>query len=130
MNRKGKQETKEAKWPGSPAYAAGRNEKLDGSWTTIGGGGNIAIGGSVGIMTSNRFTFSPDGRFTTESASGTSAPNIATSSKKNNAGRYTIDGYTIKLDFDNGDSKKLFFCFYGKDKTVLRIAGSNYTLPR
>lgn len=127
VNRRGKQETKEADWPGSPAIAAGRNESLNGTWSATGGGGNIAFGGSVGILSSKRFTFTSDGRFTTEDVASTTAPNVAAFSKKNTAGKYKIDGYSIRLEFNNGESRRLFFCFYGKDKRVIRISGSNFT---
>lgn len=127
VNRKGKQETKEADWPGSTAFAAGSNERLEGTWSSTGGGGNIAFGGSVGILTSKRFTFTRDGKFTTENLASTTAPNVAAFSKKNTAGKYKINGHVIELTFNSGDSRRLFFCFYGKDKRVLRIAGNNYT---
>ena len=77
--------------------------------------------------TSKRFTFTRDGKFTTENLASTTAPNVAAFSKKNTAGKYKINGHVIELTFNSGDSRRLFFCFYGKDKRVLRIAGNNYT---
>ena len=127
VNRRGKKETKEADWPGFPAHAAGRNETLEGTWSSTGGGGNIAFGGSVGILTSKGFTFTSDGRFTTENVASGSAPNITTFSKKNTAGKYKISGNVIELTFNSGDSRRLFFCYLGKDKKVIRIGGSNFT---
>ncbi|MBX3243810.1 MAG: hypothetical protein KF685_05080 [Acidobacteria bacterium] len=127
VNRRGKQETKEADWPGYTAHPAGRNDTLEGAWSSTGGGGNIAFGGSVGVLTSKRFTFTRDGKFTTENLASTTGPNIAAYSKKNTAGRYKISGNVIELVFNSGDKRRLFFCYLGNDKKVMRIAGSNYT---
>ncbi|HRE51624.1 MAG TPA: hypothetical protein PK339_09390 [Flavitalea sp.] len=128
LNRKGKVETSEKDWPGHQAYPAGATEKLDGAWSTIGGGGNLAFGGSIGIVATKDFRFTPDGRFTTGSMAGISAPGQVGRSQKSAAGSYTLSHHTLELKFDNGQTKKLFFCYMGKEKKdVLRIGGSAYT---
>ncbi len=134
-NRRGEVQTSEKAWPGHDAVPAGRNDRLDGSWSTIGGGGNLAMGGTVGVISTARFTFTPDGRFTTERMSGGSssidfggatAGNSAFA-RRDSAGTYQLDGYTLSLRFNNGEARRLFFCFLGKDRETLRIGGSNYT---
>ncbi len=126
--RNGKVQTSEKDWPGHEAYPASANEKLTGSWSSVGGGGNLALGGSIGILAAKNFHFTADGRFTTGSLAGISAPGQAGHSKKVSSGTYSLNGHTLNLRFDNGETRKLFFCFMSKDKTKsLRIGGSNYT---
>lgn len=134
-NRRGEVQTSEQDWPGLDAVPAARNERLEGSWRSLGGGGNLAMGGTVGIVNTSRFTFAADGRFTTERLSGggsstdfagSSASNSAFA-RRDSAGTYALDGHTLNLHFNNGESRRLFFCFLGKDRKTLRIGGSNYT---
>lgn len=130
-DRKGKVDTSEKDWPGPSGVPAATNEKLNGTWSTIGGGGNLALGGSTGVVTSGRFTFSPDGRFTTERMAGgsttTETGSNSSYASRNGAGTYQLDGYTLNLKFNNGERKRVFFCYLDKSKSSFRIGGSNYT---
>ena len=126
--RNGKIQTSEKDWPGHEAYPASDNEKLNGSWGSVGGGGNLALGGSIGILAAKNFHFTSDGHFTTGSLAAISAPGQVGRSRKTDSGTYNLSGHTLTLRFDNGETRKLFFCFMSKDKTKsIRIGGSNYT---
>ncbi len=117
-----------------PAYPALKGEALNGYYASFEGGGNIAFGGSVGIVALSSFTFTADGRFTNEKLGGGSSSNSAAFNKQNTAGTYILDDYAIELLYNSGDSKKLFFCFYSSaedrqlepDEIVFRIAGRAY----
>lgn len=119
--------TSQKDWPGYNSIAADKNEKLQGGFGSISGGGDLAIGGSVGTLSYSQMSFTSDGWFTNKKISGGGNAEVSAYSNKTTAGRYVIDGYTITLTFNNGDSKRLFFCFYGNDKKVFRIAGRTYT---
>lgn len=134
-NRRGEIQRTEKDWPGYTAHAAGKDEKLDGTWSSAGGGGNVASGGGTGIFVSNRYRFHPDGRFTSGSLAALSShteiagtsTGVSAHAKKDEAGSYHLDGHTLTLTFDDGSTRRLFFCFLGNDKRVLRIGGSNFT---
>lgn len=117
----------EKEWPGNSSIAAGKDEKLQGAFGSISGTGNLVVGGSVGILSYSKMSFTSDGWFTNEKVAGGGNSSVTAYSKQTTAGRYNINGYTITLTFNNGDVKRLFFCFYGNDKKVFRIAGRSYT---
>lgn len=120
-------DSSEKEWPGNNSIAAGKDEKLQGAFGSISGGGDLAVGGSVGILSYSKMSFTSDGWFTNEKVAGGGNSSVTAYSKLTTAGKYNIDGYTLTLRFNNGDVKRLFFCFYGNDKKVFRIAGRSYT---
>ncbi len=117
----------EKEWPGAPAFPAKARESLSGSFSSISGGGNLAVGGTVGVIAYSNLTFTPDGWFTNEKLGGGTGSDHAAFSRQTTAGRYTLAGYTITLAFNNGDTKRFFFCYYGEDKRVFRVSGRTYT---
>lgn len=117
----------EKEWPGAQAYAAGRGDALEGAFSSISGGGNLAIGGTIGVLAYSRMTFTADGWFTTENIGSGHGSNHVAFARQTTAGKYTLDGYTITLTFNNGDSRRFFFCYYGEDKRVFRVSGRTYT---
>lgn len=119
--------TSEKDWPGNDTITAGSNEKIQGSFISISGNGNLSIGGDVGVLSSGRMSFTSDGWFTNEKVNGGGTSEVTSYSKLTTAGKYKIDGYKITLTFNNGVVKNLFFCFYGKDKKVFSIAGDSYS---
>lgn len=112
---------------GNNGISAGADEKLQGAFGSISGGGNLAVGGSVGVLAYSKMSFTSDGWFTNEKVAGGGNSSVTAYTKQTTAGKYKINGYTITLTFNSGDSKKFFFCFYGNDKKVFRIAGRTYT---
>ncbi|MCC6290416.1 MAG: hypothetical protein IT249_21275 [Chitinophagaceae bacterium] len=114
-------------WPGNDCFAAGINEKLQGGFSSFAGGGTLSIDGEVGILDYRSMSFTNDGWFTNTQIAGGGNSNVSAYSEQTTAGRYSIDGYSITLTFNSGDVKRLFFCFYGNDKTVFSVAGRTYT---
>ena len=110
-----------------PAPAGG---KLAGEFTTIGGGGNTALGGDVMVAYSDTYVFDRNGRFSGESGGGGSAPGVAVSSQSAKAGTYTLSGYALRLKYNNGKVVRRLFYFYPdketSDKLVVGIGDSTY----
>jgi hypothetical protein len=113
------------------AEPAKRGEKLDGTWSTISGGGNTAYGGGSIVMSSNMYTFNNQGQFTTESTGGgtTSGPagTVTAYSNKNAAGTYLFDGYSLELRYGNGTVVRKTFCSYDESREVWVLNSSAYT---
>jgi hypothetical protein len=108
-------------------------EKLNGTFTTIGGGGNVAFGGGTMVAYVNSFTFLPNGHFKAGKFAGgssnepTSPVGVSTYSKSESDGTYTIDGYTLTLRFKDGRVERRAFSFMDpKDKDAIYLNGSAY----
>jgi hypothetical protein len=123
------------KWEGKAhwfwADPAKKGEKLDGTWSTIGGGGNTAYGGGTMIVSSNVITFNNQGQFTTLSTGGgtTSGPagTVTAYSNKDAAGTYLFDGYSLELQYGNGKVVRKTFCSYDDTREVWVLNSSAYT---
>lgn len=117
----------EKDWPGAPGFPTKKGESLNGAFSSLSGGGSLAVGGSVGTISYASMTFTSDGWFTNEQLGAGTASNHTAFSQQTTAGRYELEGYAITLRFNNGDTKRFFFCYYGDDKRVFRLAGRTYT---
>lgn len=128
--------TKPDSWTGlSWATPAKPNEKLIGSYSTISGGGNTAMGGGSMVVSSKSITFNNRGQFTYESVGGGSfngsTGSVTAYSSKNNAGTYILDGYGIELRFNDGKVSRQSFYFYDdKDHAVVGIGNSAYIMDK
>src|SRR5690606_2419851 len=60
----------EKEWPGARAFPAAKGESVSGSFSTLSGGGNLAVGGSIGVISYGSMTFTSDGWFTNERLGG------------------------------------------------------------
>ncbi len=109
------------------AYAKGAT--LDGYWQRIGGGGNIAMGGDVGVMTSSGYRFFKDGTFSTSNTAGATAPGVATGSTREGGGRYDIgaDGLLMLTHADGRVERTSLFHGNGADP-VLWIGGDSFVM--
>ncbi|MDN3548478.1 hypothetical protein [Mucilaginibacter aquaedulcis] len=125
--------TQPNRWTGwSWASPAKPNEKLTGTYGSISGGGNTAVGGGSMVVSSKYITFNNQGQFTYESIGGGSyngsTGSVTAYSSKDRAGTYTLDGYSIELRFNNGQVSRQSFYFYDdKDHAVIGIGNSPYT---
>ena len=125
--------TKPNRWTGwSWASPAKANEKLIGTYGSISGGGNTAMGGGSMVVSSKYITFNNQGQFTYESIGGGSyngsTGSVTAYSSKDRAGTYVLDGYSIELRFNNGQVSRQSFYFYDdKDHAVIGIGNSPYT---
>lgn len=129
---RGKTERWEKNW--FWARPAAGNEKIEGAFVTISGGGNTAMGGNVMTVSSKNILFNTSGRFALTGV-GVSTNNeigIATSaySQKDEAGSYTLSGYSIELRFNNGTTMRRAFYFYPKDKEHFGIGNHVYVTKR
>jgi hypothetical protein len=119
-------------WEKSSYYitvAAKKGEQLEGSFKTLSGGGNTALGGDVMVMTSENISFAKDGKFTTARVAGVSSGRDIwenTNSSSNEAGTYLLDEYTIELRYNNGKTERSFFFFYPDSKKHFGIGQSIY----
>ena len=109
---------------------ASAGQKLAGEYTSIGGGGNTALGGSVMVAYSDTYVFDRNGRFSGERAGGGNAPGVAVASSSKNAGTYTLSGYALRLKYNDGRVVRRLFYFYPDkdraDKSVVGIGDSAY----
>ncbi len=128
---------KSEKWEKNWFWArpAAGNEKIEGAFTSMIGAGNSAIGGNVVTVSSKNILFNTLGRFAlTGVGVGTNYTdyNIATSaySKKDEAGSYKLNGYSIELRFNNGTTMRRAFYFYPKDKAHFGIGNHVYVQKR
>lgn len=110
---------------------AENNEKIQGAFKTISGGGNTAVGGSTMIVIGSNIAFNNKGQFSLEKYSGGSSYDfgvgVSTHSKKNTTGTYTLNGYSIELRFNNNDVIKKLFYFYPDSKEAFGLGGDSYT---
>lgn len=113
------------------ARPAENNEKIQGAFKTIGGGGNTAFGGTTMIITGSNIAFNNKGQFTLEKYSGGSSYDfdwgVSTSSKKNTTGTYTLNGYSIELRFNNNEVLKKMFYFFPDSKMAFGLGTDTYT---
>ncbi len=111
---------------------AKKGEILEGNFKTLTGGGNTALGGDVLVVAAANITFNKEGKFTLAKTAGVSSGRDIwenTHSKTNEAGTYTLDGYTIELRYNNGKTQRQFFYFYPDSRKHFGIAKSVY-LPK
>lgn len=124
--RNGKTGTKE--WPGTAATAARKGETLDGKFSAISGGGNLAWGGDVGILSYSRMAFISDGKYTTERIDGSNSSSHAAYHTNTTSGNYRFDGdYSITLTANNGQTKRFFFCWFSNAEKHFRLAGRTFS---
>lgn len=108
---------------------AKKGEALEGSFKTLTGGGNTALGGDVLVVAAANITFSKDGKFTLAKVAGVSSGRDIwenTNSKSDEAGYYKLDQYSIELKYNNGKTENRFFYFYPDSRKHFGIAGSVY----
>jgi hypothetical protein len=104
---------------------AATNLQLEGSFHSISGGGNTALGGDVTTFSMKNISFDGD-RFTFEATSGGSTSNVTAYSSKDKAGTYRLDGNTVELRFNNGELERKFFYFYPDSDDVFGIGDEYY----
>lgn len=108
--------------------------RLSGDYQAIGGGGNMAMGGSTVGANVRNLSFSPDGSFEQTSVSAGSNDAGSAYRKGNTSGTYTIDGPTLELRYGNGRTVRTSILYSSKRKAsaefgrlgVLWIGGEGY----
>ena len=109
---------------------------LSGRFTHVGGGGNLAMGGTDAVFTQRTFDFLPGGRVARDalaSASssvegGGSKTSTTTASRSGQrVGRYTVQGLTLQIAYDDGSRESHTFMTYPRDPGIIWIDGAAYT---
>lgn len=90
-------------------------ETLKRGYSSIGGGGNTALGGDVMTFYSNSYLFGRDGSFSAKKSGGGGNSGATALSTSKNAGRYRLDGYTLTFRFNDGRVVRKLFYFYPDD---------------
>lgn len=112
----------------TPAGSAGPSDRLDGTYRTSTGGGNVALGGDSMIALSKAYHFQPNGAFEVAASASGSKSDVITTSKAKAKGTYTISGYTITFKFSDGTAAKAPFMFMDtKNKKGFLIGRSPFT---
>jgi hypothetical protein len=108
---------------------AKQGEHIEGSFKTLTGGGNTALGGDVLVVASANITFNQQGKFTLAKSAGVSSGSETwenSNSKSGEAGTYTLDEYSIVLNYNNGKTERRFFFFYPDSRKHFGIGQSVY----
>jgi hypothetical protein len=106
--------------------------RLNGRFTRASGTGNIAVGGTQSVTVVSTYLFAPDGRVVRDRAvgsSGTAADvSVVTSSvSPDKRGRYTIDGITLRIRYDDGAEERRILVTDPTDpKSVIWLDGNGY----
>jgi hypothetical protein len=123
---------KTERWSGDWFWAKApvANEKIKGAYMTIGGGGNTAMGGNTMIVYSSNINFNDKGQFTMKKTGGGTNTdfdvNTSAYSNSNAAGTYKLNGYSIEMQFNNGQVVKKLFYFYPDSRTTFGIGDDAY----
>ena len=115
------------------ARPAAGNEKIEGAYVSVSPGGT-SMGGNVMTVSSKNILFNNSGRFALAGVSvagNYTDYGISTSaySKRDEAGSYALNGYSIELRFNNGTTMRRAFYFYPKDKVHFGI-GNHVYVPK
>lgn len=109
--------------------------RLDATYRSIGGGGNVGMGGSDMLVGWRDLRFVRDGRFergggSGGSVSGGGATTVFSGTAATRTGRYTIDGLELVLRYDDGTSERRIIVTNPDDPQALWLDGYPYTQPR
>ncbi|WP_074204640.1 lipocalin-like domain-containing protein [Parasphingorhabdus marina] len=95
-------------------------QALVGRFQAIGGGGNTALGGSVLTAQVKQFTFAADGRFSHASTTSVSSNAAVGGSRSGTAGRWTLNGPTLTLAYNDGRTIRTSVFYSGSRKATAR----------
>lgn len=86
------------------------NFRLEGTFRRLGGGGNLAVGGTDAVAVWSEYTFTSDGRVQRGGGAGarSEAGDVSTVTRgaaPSRSGRYRVDGLRLRIDYDDGTSE-------------------------
>lgn len=110
------------------ARPASPGMKLSGRFTSIGGGGNTALGGNVMIAAWSDYTFQPDGTVTSGGGAGGGNPSVTVHSERaRQSAHYNADGYSIDFEYSDGSRSRSWFYRFPDGDDVLGIGSKTLT---
>lgn len=106
-----------------------KEEKLEGSFITVNGIENDGLKSYDKAITSKYIAFNNSGQFTITGSDNNSNAALPASefNKKNEAGTYTLNDYSIELHFNNGNVIRRIFYFYLQGKTHFGVGNAVYS---
>lgn len=108
------------KWVETRAGAPGKT--LTGTYRSISGGGNTALGGDAMVVAWGLYEFFADGTVVVGGGASSSNSTVTTGARRaEQRARYRIDGYTITLTFAGGRSERQWFYLYPDSDGALGI---------
>lgn len=109
-----------------------RDFRLNGRFRRSGGVGNVAVGGTSSVTVVSQYLFAPDGRVVRDGSVGSTSSagdiSVVTSqAAPNRRGRYTIDGITLRIRYDDGSEEHRILVTDPDDpKSVIWLDGASY----
>jgi hypothetical protein len=106
-----------------------KEEKLEGAFITVNGSENEALTSAEKEAGSKYISFNNSGQFTlsvSPYSNGNGAVPASEFAKRNEAGTYTLNDYSMELHFNNGTVIRRIFYFYLPGKTHFGIGNSVY----
>ncbi|HWI86312.1 MAG TPA: hypothetical protein VNT42_08335 [Sphingomonas sp.] len=105
--------------------------RLAGRFTHVGGGGNLALGGTSAVFAQTSYTFLPGGRLTREGVASASSEagdtrTVTGSSSGARGGRYTMSGFTIEVRYDDGRRETMVLMTHPRDPNIIWLDGTSY----
>lgn len=105
--------------------------KLGGSWTFTWAKTGSTAAASTSVSGSRTITFSADGRFTRDGSVSVSSVSddggiAGSSDREPQSGTYTIDGYTLTMTPDGGETETASLYMPDNNTRLLVINGANY----
>jgi hypothetical protein len=106
-----------------------RGFKLSGNYRSSSGAGNMAVGGSAGVVAWSNIRFDASGNFGSDGGAGSSNANVTTMSRSDRgAGRYDINGYTLTLYYADGRIEQRMIVAEAGDTKAIWLDGQGYVL--
>lgn len=104
---------------------------LSGRYQRTGGAGNIAMGGTDAVTTWETYAFFDGGRVIKGGGAGVQASGgdfstVASGTSPNRRGRYSIDGLTLQLTYDDGSAESAVFVTDPQKPSVIWLNGRDF----
>jgi hypothetical protein len=116
--------------PFTKTYSALPNQfRLNGTYRSLSGSGNVAIGGSSSVAVWRNYTFTSEGGVVRSGSAGGSSENVAVSSiARNQRGRYEIDGLVLRIRYDDGSTEeRIIVTDPENEESAIWLNGDGYT---
>jgi hypothetical protein len=105
------------------------NFQLSGSYRSLSGTGNAAIGGSSSVTAWRNYTFSTDGQVLRDAGAGASTGDVVTAGvKPSQRGRYKINGLILRIRYDDASIEERIIITNPQDsKSAIWLDGMGYS---